>query len=61
MRYQELLNRHRPEELRSRVGVFVLPNTKTLARPRQKLPASAHMLIASQGSSFINHALASSP
>ena len=41
-------------------GLSVLPETQHLARPRQKLPASAHMRTASQDSSFINHALASS-
>jgi hypothetical protein len=41
-------------------GLSVLPDTQNLARPRQKLPASAHMLTASQDSSFINHAPSSS-
>ena len=42
-------------------GLSVLPETQHLARPRLRLPASAHMLTARQQGSFINHALASSP
>jgi len=42
-------------------GVAVLPETKYLARPRKKLPASAHLLTARRNGSFANHAPASYP
>ena len=37
-----------PGGITLRPGVSVLPDTQHLARPRQKLPVSDHMLIASQ-------------
>jgi hypothetical protein len=38
-------------------GLSVLTETPHLARPRQKLPASAYILTARHDSSFTNHAL----